>query len=45
MDKNKEKFVLVKITDKKWADKLLDGEVFLRPLTEFGSGNRVYFWK
>ena len=38
MDKNNEKFVLVKITDKTWADKLLDGEVFMRPLTEFGSG-------
>jgi hypothetical protein len=25
----------VKITDKKWADKLLDGEVYLRPLSDF----------
>lgn len=41
MDKNNEKFVLVKITDKKWANKLLDGEVFMRPLTEFGSGKII----
>ena len=41
MDKNNEKFVLVKITDKQWADRLLDGEVFMRPLLEFGSGKIV----
>lgn len=32
-------FLVAKITDRKWADKLLDGEVFFRPLDEFGSWN------
>ena len=32
-----DKFIPVKITDKQWAHKLLDGEVFMRPLYEFGS--------
>lgn len=32
-----EKFILVKVTDKEWAERLLDGEVFMRPLHEFGS--------
>lgn len=34
-----EKFIPVKVTDKKWADCLLEGEVFMRPLYEFGSWN------
>lgn len=34
-----EKFIPVKVTNKKWADRLLDGEVFMRPLYEFGSWN------
>ena len=34
------KFIPVKITDKKWAEKLLDGEVFMRSLFEFGSWNK-----
>jgi hypothetical protein len=29
-------YYLVKILDKEWADKLLDGEVFMRPLSAFG---------
>ena len=29
------KFIPVKITSKQWADKLMDGEVFFRPLNEF----------
>ena len=29
-------FYLVKVTDKKWADKLMGGEVFMRPLSDFG---------
>ena len=29
-------YYLVKILDRKWADKLLDGEVFMRPLSSFG---------
>ena len=29
-------FIPVKITDKKWADKLMQGEVFMRPLHDFG---------
>ena len=29
-------YYLVKILDRKWADKLLDGEVFMRPLSAFG---------
>lgn len=29
-------FVPVKIMEKKWAKKLLDGEVYMRPLLEFG---------
>ena len=35
-----EKFIPVKITDKKWAERLLDGEVFMRPLHDFGSWNK-----
>ena len=34
-----QKFIPVKITDRKWAEHLLDGEVFMRPLHEFGSWN------
>lgn len=30
-------FIVAKITDEQWADKLLKGEVFMRPLREFGS--------
>lgn len=29
-------YYLVKVTDKKWADKLMNGEVFMRPLSDFG---------
>lgn len=29
-------YYLVKVTDKQWADKLLDGDIFMRPLSEFG---------
>lgn len=29
-------FLLVKILDRMWAEKLLDGEVFMRPLSSFG---------
>lgn len=32
-------FIVCKITDKKWAEKLLDGEVFMRPLNDFGGWN------
>ncbi len=28
-------FYLTKVAEKKWADKLLDGEVFMRPLSDF----------
>ena len=31
------KFIPVKVTDREWAEKLLDGEVFMRPLYEFGA--------
>lgn len=37
---NENKFIPVKITDSKWAEKLLDGEVFMRPLYEFGGWNQ-----
>ena len=33
------KFIPVKVTDREWAEKLLDGEVFMRPLYEFGGWN------
>lgn len=33
---NIDSFYLVKILDEKWADKLLDGEIFMRPLSAFG---------
>lgn len=33
------KFLPCKILDSKWAEKLLNGEVFMRPLFEFGSWN------
>ena len=33
------KFIPVKVTDREWAEKLLDGEVFMRPLYEFGAWN------
>ena len=35
-----DKFIPVKITDKEWADRLLDGEVYMRSLYEFGSWNK-----
>jgi len=28
-------FYIVKVVDKKWADKLLEGQVFMRPLSDF----------
>ena len=34
-------FIPVKITDKKWADKLVKGEVYMRALHEFGSWGNV----
>lgn len=34
-----QKFIPVKITDRKWANRLLNGEVFMRSLYEFGSWN------
>lgn len=34
-------FTPAKITDNQWAEKLLDGEVFMRPLREFGSWSRA----
>lgn len=34
-------FIPVKITDKKWADKLVNGEVYMRALHEFGSWGNV----
>lgn len=34
-----QKFIPVKITDRKWANRLLNGEVFMRSLHEFGSWN------
>jgi len=33
-------YYLVKIMDKKWTDKLLDGEVYMRPLSFFSDFNR-----
>ena len=32
-------FLPVKVLDKQWADKLLDGSVFMRSLYEFGKWN------
>lgn len=34
-------FIPAKVTDNEWAEKLLDGEIFMRPLHEFGSWGRV----
>lgn len=34
-------FTPAKITDDQWAEKLLDGEVFMKPLREFGSCGRL----
>jgi hypothetical protein len=34
-------FLIAKITQKKFAESLLDGNVFTRPLAEFGSWNRL----
>lgn len=31
------RFIPCKILDRQWAEKLLDGEVFMRPLAQFGS--------
>lgn len=36
-----QRFIPVKITDRQWAEKLLDGDVFMRPLSEFGSWGKV----
>lgn len=30
-------YIVAKITDEQWAEKLLNGEVFMRPLREFGT--------
>jgi len=35
------RFIPVKILDQKWADKLLDGEVYMRPLYEIGGWGRA----
>lgn len=35
------KFIPVKITDKKWADRFVQGEVFMRALADFGVWNRL----
>lgn len=37
----KRKFIPVKITDKKWADRFVQGEVFMRALADFGVWNRL----
>lgn len=34
-------FIPVKITDKQWADRLVQGEVFMRSLHEFGSWGNI----
>ena len=36
-----ERFVPVKVTDRKWAEKLVKGEVFMRALNEFGSWTKT----
>ena len=36
----KEPYYLVKVVDKKWADKLMDGEVFMRAIACFGDLSR-----
>lgn len=36
-----DKFIPVKITDDQWANRFLDGEVFMRPLHEFGIWGRM----
>lgn len=33
---NDKPYYIVKVTDLKWADKLLDGQIFMRPLSDFG---------
>lgn len=35
------RFIPVKITDKKWADRFVQGEVFMRALADFGVWNRL----
>ena len=35
-----QQFIAVKVLDRKWAEKLLDGEVFMRPLSEFGTWDK-----
>ena len=35
------KFIPVKITDKKWADRFVQGEVFMRALADFGVWSRL----
>lgn len=37
----KRKFIPVKITDKKWADRFVQGELFMRALADFGVWNRL----
>ena len=32
-------FLVCKIYDKEYADKLLGGEIFMRPISEFGGWN------
>lgn len=38
--KTHQKFIPVKVTDKQWADKLMQGEIFMRPLHDFGIWNK-----
>jgi hypothetical protein len=36
-------FLPVKIYDRQWAEKLLDGSVFMRSLFEYGSWNKAKY--
>ena len=40
MISNKNPYYLVKFIDKKWADKLMDGKVFMRAIACFGDISR-----
>ncbi len=40
MDNSKNPYYLVKVVDKKWADKLMDGEIFMRAIACFGDLSR-----
>ena len=48
MSNSEKPYYLVKFIDKKWADKLIDGEVFMRAIACFGdpiNRDKLFVWQ